>query len=190
MSDRIHAGRRRSLAVLGLTACNAALLAGCASMMGPPRVHFSESELNRMLARRFPVQKRLLQALDVTLAQPSVGLRPESNRLATAFDIDATDRIFGQRWQGRLALEYGLRLDPADGSLHLAEPRVTELRIDEGVSAQAQRLGAVVLEGALEGLELHRLRPDQLNRLADAGWAPGEVKVRPDGVEITAVPRR
>ena len=44
MSDRIDAGRRRSLAVLGLTA-NAALLGGCASMMGPPRVHFSESEL-------------------------------------------------------------------------------------------------------------------------------------------------
>jgi hypothetical protein len=189
MIDRIDPGRRRSVTALGL-AFVASALGGCAGLMGPPRVHYSEADLNRMLGRRFPVQKRLLQTVDVTLSQPSLGLRPESNRLTTAIDIAASDRVFGQRWQGRLALEYGLRLDPSDGSLHLAEPRVTELHLDEGLSVQAQRLGAVVLEGMLEGLELHRLQPEQLQRLADAGWAPGEVRVRSDGVEITAVPRR
>ena len=173
-----------------LTLGTTALLGACAGLMGPPRVHFSEGELNQMLARRFPVEKRLLQTLDVTLSSPQLGLRPEANRLATSFDLVATDRLFGQRWQGRLALEYALKLDGADGTLRLVEPRVTELRIDAGVSAQAQRIGGVVIEGMLEGLVLHRLKPEQLQRLADAGLAPGEVRVRPDGVEVTTVPRR
>jgi len=181
---------RRSVFRLCLALGSAALVGACAGLIGPPRVHFSEAELNRLLARRFPVEKRLLQTLDVTLNHPSLSLQPESNRLATSFDISAADRLFGQRWQGRLALEYALKLDPVDGSLSMAEPRVTDLRIDAGVSAQAQRLGAVVLESMLEGLVLHRLKPEQLQRLADAGLAPGEVLVRPDGVEITTVPRR
>ena len=50
--------------------------------------------------------------------------------------------------------------------------------------------GAVVLESMLDGLVLHRLKPEQLQRLAGAGLAPGEVRVRPDGVEVTTVPRR
>jgi hypothetical protein len=186
----VDPGRRRSIAALCLTLGAAAVLSGCAGLMGPPRVHFSEGDLNQMLVRRFPVEKRLLQTLDVTLSRPNLSLRPEANRLATSFDIVATDRLFGQRWQGRLALEYALKLDAADGSLRLAEPRVTELHIDEGVSAQAQRIGAVVIEGMLDGLVLHRLKPEQLQRLADAGLAPGEVRVRPDGVEVTTVARR
>jgi hypothetical protein len=190
MLDRIEPGRRMTVLGLGVTLCSAALLGACAGLIGPPRVHFSQAELNQMLARRFPVEKRLLQTLDVSLNHPSLGLRPESNRLATAFDISASDRLFGQRWQGRLALEYALKLDPVDGSLSMAEPRVTELRIDEGLSAQAQRLGAVVLESMLDGLVLHRLKPEQLQQLADASLAPGEVRVRPDGVEVTTVPRR
>jgi hypothetical protein len=186
----IDSSRRRAVLRLGLSLGGVAFLGACAGLIGPPRVHFSEAELNQLLARRFPVEKRLLQTLEVTLNHPSLGLMPESNRLATSFDISVADRLFGQRWQGRLGLEYALKLDPQDGNLSMAEPRVTELRIDAGVSAQAQRLGAVVLEGMLDGLVLHRLKPEQLQRLADAGFAPGEVRVRPDGVEVTTVPRR
>jgi hypothetical protein len=190
MVARIDPGRRLSVLGLGMTLGGVAVLSACVGLIGSSRVHFSQAELNQMLARRFPVEKRLLQTLDVSLNHPSLGLRPESNRLATSFDISASDRLFGQHWQGRLALEYTLKLNPTEGSLSMAEPRVTELRIDEGVSAQAQRLGAVVLESMLDGLVLHRLKPEQLQRLADAGLAPGEVQVRSDGVEITTVPRR
>jgi hypothetical protein len=190
MIARIDPGRRRTLAGLCLGLAGTALLGACAGLMGPPRVHFSEGELNQMLARRFPAEKRLLQTLDVTLSHPDLRLKPETDRLATSFDITAADRLFGQRWQGHLALEYALKLDASEGTLRMAEPRVTELRIDEGVSAQAQRIGALVLESMLDGLVLHRLKPEQLQRLADAGLAPGEVRVRADGVEITTVPRR
>src|SRR5262245_31674259 len=105
----MHDDRRRLLAstlsasALGL----AALLAACTGLMWPPRVRYSEAELNQMLGRRFPLEKRVLEVVDLSLANPQLTLRPESRRLATRFDLQASDRLTGQRWRGEVALEYG-----------------------------------------------------------------------------------
>lgn len=185
----VNLSRRRSLS-RALVAAAGVALAGCANLMGPPRVAYSEAELNQMLGRRFPLEKRVLEALDLSLANPRLTLRPEAGRLATEFDLLASDRLFGHSWHGQLALDYGLRLERSDSSLRFAEPRVTRLALDKGASAQAERIGALAIERLLADTVIHRLKPEQVERLAQAGLELGEVKVTANGVEISTRPRR
>jgi hypothetical protein len=56
-------------------------------------------------------------------------------------------------------------------------------------SAQAERLGGLAIERMLDGAVIHRLKPEQIERLGQAGWELGEIKVDAAGVEITTVAR-
>jgi hypothetical protein len=137
----------------------------------------------------------VLEVVELSLANPRLTLKPDSKRLATSFELLASDRLTGQRWRGEVALEYGLRVQRSDASLRIAEPRVTALSLQRddgrvGASTQAERLGGFAIERVLDGATLHRLKPEQVERLAQAGFELGEVKVDAAGVEITAVARR
>jgi hypothetical protein len=181
-------GRRLALAL----PC-ALALAGCGSLLAPDRVVLSEAELASAMARSFPLQRQLLEVLEVKVSQPRLTLLPDTNRLGAQLEISALDRLFGQSLQGRIAFETGLRFEPSDQSLRMTQVHVTDLRIDEsGVKASrnpaAGRLGAALAERVLEDFALHRLRPDQQQRLAQAGVQPGAVTVTGRGVEIRLDP--
>lgn len=180
--------RRRAWMLAGLAA-----LAGCAWLPPPDRVVLSEADLADALARSFPLQRQLLDVLDVRVSQPRLTLLPQTNRLAARVEVRALDRLFGQAFTGRIAFETGLRYEPADQSLRMTQVRVTDLHLDEaGVTASrnplAQRLGTVLAERVLEDFTVHRLRPDQADRLQAAGVRPGEVTVTARGVEIRLDP--
>jgi hypothetical protein len=182
-----HSRRRWAVAmsaVVGFTG-----LSGCTSLAGPPRVAYSEAELNRMLVRRFPLEKRVMDMLDLSLTNPRLTLRPDAGRLATEIELLASDRLWGHRWRGQMALEYGLRLDRSDNSLRLDNPWVTRLSLDKGANPQLERMGALAIEQLLRDMVIHRLKPEQIERLAQAGYELGEVKVTASGVEINARPR-
>jgi hypothetical protein len=168
-------------------------LSACAMWAGPRSVVYSEADLNQMLARRFPLDKRVLDVLDLTLSQPQLSLQPDSNRLRTAFDLGANDRLFGHAWKGRIDVAYGLRLERSDNSLRIAQPRVLAFSLDRDATARpqvpAERIAALIVEKLLDDAVLHRLKPEQVERMAQAGYELGEVRVGRSGVEITAVPR-
>lgn len=177
----------------GCGVVGALVLGGCTGLMGPPQVVYSEAELNQMLAKRFPLEKRVAGMLDVSLSNPRLALKGAAGRLSTEFDLQAQDRLQGKTWQGHLALDYGLRIEHSDHSLRVADPRVTALTLDRGTgarpSADMERLGALVVEKLLDGATIHQLKPEQVERLAQAGYELGEVKVGDAGVVIRAVPR-
>lgn len=172
-------------------------LGACTGLVGPPQVSYSEAELNQMLARRFPLEKRVVGVLDVSLSNPRLVLKADGpGRMTTAFDIEAQDRLAGHSWRGYLKLEHGLKVDHGDNSLRLAEPRVRAMMLGQagggdlfGSDAQAERLGKLAIEKLLDGVVVHRLKPEQVDRLAQAGYELGEVQVSDSGVLIRAVPR-
>ncbi|MBT9597027.1 MAG: hypothetical protein IV094_13680 [Vitreoscilla sp.] len=172
----------------------ALFLAGCAGLLGPRSVVYSENELNQMLAKRFPLDKQVLNLLDVSLSRPQLTLRPEVGRLSTEFEIRASERLLGRAWQGRLLLDYGLRLERSDYSLRLVSPRVVAASLDRAdrdrPPVAAERLGSLLVETLLDDLVLHRLKPEQVERLAQAGYEPGNLEFTTRGIQITAVPRR
>ena len=167
-----------------------AMLVACGALDGPRSVSLSEAELQRRIELAFPLERRVLELLELTLSAPQLRLIPERNRLAAELDIGARDRLRGGQWSGRLAFESALRYDATEQSLRLAQVRVTQLTLGSGGASQAQaeRIGAVLAERVLEGFTVYRLPADKAATLQRAGMVPGEVAVNARGVEITLVP--
>ena len=175
------------LAVAGLG------LSGCAHLAGPRSVVYTEADLQALLARRFPLERRLLEVLEVKVTEPRIGLLPEQNRLSAELDVAATDRLFAGQYHGRLSLTTALRVEPSDRSLRLKDVRVSRLTWDkrgDAVSERIQRLGTLIAERLLEDVSLHQFRAEQWERLMSAGYAPPSIRVTPAGLELKAVPAR
>lgn len=185
--------RRRDfvqLAAGGLA--GAALLAGCAGLLGPPeRITFGPDEIARWLDRQFPQDRRVLEVLDVTLRAPQLRLQPERGRLAAVLDVGVRERVLGGRWSGTLEFDSALRWEPRDRTLRLAQARVADLRlVSPGAEARtaAERLGAALAERVLEDLVLYTLPAERAEALRAAGVVPAGVAVTARGVEITLSP--
>jgi hypothetical protein len=174
-----------------LWAC-AAGLAACAAL--PGSITVGEAELQAQLARRFPVQRSLLEVFDLELSEPRIQLDAQSGRLATGLTLRGTERRSGRALQGRLALDYGLRYEPADASVRLVQPQVRSLQFGDAAGLSPRRtealqhLGVALAERLLDDLVLYRVPPERLERLRRLGRQPGVLRVTPEGLEITLVP--
>ncbi len=181
--------RRGNLAALA-----ALLLAGCAGLGVPRSITLSEGELQAQLAKRFPMQRSLLELLDLQLSDPVLRLDAAANRLATELTLRGSERRSGRSLQGRLALDFGLRWEPADGSIRLVQPRVQSLQFGAvpGLSPRRaemlQSMGIALAERLLDDLVLYRISADRLAALRSAGYQPGTLQVKPEGLEITIEP--
>lgn len=169
------------------------VLTGCAQMLGPQTLSWSEADVNRMLEKRFPMDKRVLEMLDVTVTRPGVKLVAVSNRLATDLHITALDRLFGNSYHGRIAVESGLRYEPSDHTLRLVDVRLSAFSLDRTGTAPRvplQRLGAALVETMLDDAIIHRVSDEKLARLSQFGYQPEQVRITERGLELTVVPRR
>lgn len=178
---------RRAALGLAVAALSALLaLGGCASL-DPRNLVLSQADLQTLVERQFPKDRRLLEVVDLTLNRPVVRLLPERNRIATELDLTVTERLSGRVVRGSLALDHGLRYEPSDGTVRLAQVKVQQLRLDLGgrpFSAQVERLGATVAEQALDDFVLHRLSDERRDALRRAGLERAEFVVTGRGIEL------
>ncbi len=164
-------------------------------VQSPRSINLSEAELQQLVDKAFPLDRRLLDVLEVSVTTPRLRLNSERNRIATELQVSTRDRLFGGQWFGRLALDSGLRWEASDQTVRLAQVRVTEFKLDGGGSGssslartQSERLGAVLAEKVLEDFTIYRLTRERAARLERAGVMPGTVAVTPRGVEVTLQP--
>ena len=130
--------RRLLLAAAGMSALSAVSgLAGCAGWVGPQTLTLSEAELNALIGRAFPLQRRVLELLDVQMSAPQLRLLPDVNRLAVALVVSTQDRVFGRSARGSLRFDAALRWDAAEATIRLAQVRVQQLRLDGGSGTAA-----------------------------------------------------
>jgi hypothetical protein len=189
---------RRGLQWLGAATTTLALplLSGCAGLGGPRVITLGETDLRTLLARVFPLQRRVMEVLALELNLPQLQLLPERNRLALQLALDAQDRLSGRRLKGQLGLETALRYEPRDASIRLNQVRVLQWRLGpEGVAGAGDpvppatgvlaNLGSLVAERLLEDLAIHRLTAERQAEMQRLGLAPGAVTVTARGVEIT-----
>ena len=177
----------RALSCLAL----AALLAACASLGGSRVMTFSEADMARLLEQHGPFQRRLLEVLDVRVQRPTVRLVPSSNRLASSFDIAATERVSRTTLSGRIAIEYGLRYDEQEKAIRMTQVRVDELDLHDVPAAKRaglKNLGALIAENLLDDAVLYRFKPADLKTAEGVGLRPGSVAVTSRGVEVTLAP--
>jgi hypothetical protein len=181
---------RREL--LCLVAGGSLTLAGCASL-APRELVLSEAELQTLLERQFPRQQRVLELLDVNLLRPRVRLAPERNRLVTALDLNATERLSQRLLRGSVIFDHGLRYEPSDATVRLADVRVEDLKLDVGgtaLSGAMARIGTLLAERALDEFVLYRLGDERREALRRAGFETANFWITARGVELRFAPRR
>ena len=183
--------KRRSVALMCLSAV-AALAAGvglgCAGLGGPTTVTLRADEIQALVQKSFPRERRLLEVLDVSITAPRTRLLPDSNRIGAVLDVQARERLLGGSWAGRLDFDAALRWDAVDQSVRLTQVRVQDLLLSSTGNAarsSTERLGAAVAERMLEDLSLYRLSPERAAQLQQKGYTPSAVTVTSRGVEIT-----
>jgi hypothetical protein len=187
-------GRRRFIALAAHAVGGVFVLGalGCAGLSGPRTVSVSESELALLLSRQFPLERKVLEVIDLQVANPQLHLLPDRNRVGTEFDVFALDRLFGTRAQGHLALDYGLRFEPADHTIRMSQVRVRDLTLDSGsnnLHGAAQRIGTLVAEEMLENLTLYKMKPNQADTMERLNLVAGPVVVTAQGIQMTISPR-
>ena len=183
--------RRRGWMVGAAVMAAAVVMAGCAALMGPRDVEVSQAQLQQAVERRFPIERRYLELLDVTVAAPRVLLRPETNRLATEFEVLVSDRVFHGQHRGAIALNYGLRFEPSDNSVRLTNVRIDRFEIDGApalLRQQLDRLGVQLAEQTLNERPVYTLRPKDVEAVQGRGYRPGDIRVTSTGVVVTLLP--
>jgi hypothetical protein len=175
--------------VLGLLA----LLSGCASLIGTHDVDISESQLALLMARQFPMERKVMEVIDLDITNPVLTLMPESNRVGTELDVSAVDRLFGSAAMGHVKLDYALRFQPSDHTIRMTQVRVRDLTLSSGSSSlrgAAQRIGGLVAENALDNLVLYRMRPSQADEMDRLNLVASPITVTAQGLHMTVSPRK
>ena len=170
----------------------AAALSGCAALIGTHDVDIGESQLALLMARQFPMQRKVLEVIDLEIANPQLRLLPESNRVATELDVTAADRLFGNSAQGHVSLDYGLRFQASDHTIRMTQVRVRELTLASGSNSlrgASQRLGGLVAENALENLVLYRMKPAQADEMDRLNLVASPITVTAAGLHMSVSPR-
>ena len=130
-------------------------LGACAGLGGPTVITLSETDLLGLMNRAFPMQRRVLEVLDVQLSAPRLRLLPERNRMAVDLVLRTQERLLGAAALGQLAFDGALRYEPQEASVRLTQVRVQQLSF-AGTQAlpvgSAGTMGAVGSTGAVGSL--------------------------------------
>ena len=170
-----------------------AVLSGCASLLGTHDVDISESELTLLLARQFPMERKVMEVIDLDITNPQLELMPQANRIGTELDVTALDRLFGSSAMGHVKLDYGLRFQPSDHTIRMTQVRVRELTLSSGsnnLRGAAQRIGGLVAENALENMVLYRMKPAQADEMDRLNLVASPITVTAQGLHMSVSPRR
>ena len=169
------------------------LLSGCAGLIGTHDVDISESQLTLLLARQFPMERKVLEVIDLAITNPVLTLIPQGNRVGTELDVAAVDRLFGNSATAHVKLDYGLRFEASDHTIRMTQVRVRELTLASGSSnlhGAAQRIGGLVAEGALENLVIYRMKPTQADEMDRLNLVASPITVTPQGLHMTVSPKQ
>jgi hypothetical protein len=185
---------RRSTRALAMVAVLAAFgAAACASLLPSRTVDIPQVRLQELVARRFPVHRRLLDAIDVTVGSPRLALRPEADRIVVELALQAggDDGVVRSSMTGSLLVSESLRFEPSDNTVRLVDVQVERFAID-GLARPWQReldrLGKPLAKALLDDAVLYTLRPQDIAGLADFGVRPGDLRVTASGLRITLLP--
>ncbi|MDB5745757.1 MAG: hypothetical protein JWP72_605 [Massilia sp.] len=189
LEKNTHA-RRRLLA--GLAAISgAALLASCASVLGPREVDLPLHKLQAGLDRRFPVDNRLLQLFDVRLSRPQLTVLP-GDRVSLTVDASVAQSFLRNPLAGTLAFSGRLTIDQARSGVYLTEPRIERFAvggIDESVQRQLARAANGLLDQALLDLPVYSFRMEEL-RYAGVQYVPTRIATTANGLRVSLEPAR
>lgn len=185
----IQAPARRRL-LTGLAAVTgAALLASCASILGPREVDLPLSKLQSSLDRRFPMDNRMLELFDVRLSRPQLAVH-EGDRVSLTVDATVAQSFLRRPLAGSLAFSGRLYVDPARSGVFMAEPRIERFAIgglDESVQRQLARAANGLMDQLVLDIPVYTFRMDEL-RYAGVQYVPTRIATTAGGLRVSLEP--
>lgn len=178
-----------------LIICTAATLAACASlnsMLAPSTVEITREELLKKLGQQFPMRNQVMDVFDVTANSPRLTMQPDANRVLADIDLSATDRWFKRQYQGSLWLSFGLRYEPRDQTIRLANVTIDKVSVQglpDTYQRQLTKLGGWLTEDRLQDYVVHRFTPEELRRADEHGLTVADIKITQRGLAIKLAPK-
>ncbi len=175
-----------------LSLAAAAVLAACASWMGPRTIDVPQAALLDRLKQKFPISQRVLGFLDVTASRPQLTMLPQSNRISAQVDLKLDDTMFRKLHEGWVQASFGLRYDPRDQTIRLDQVTLDELSLPTLSPVfldSLKRLGNQVARDALQGFVVKQLKPEDLHKADRMGYQVAGLRVTASGLAIDLVPK-
>lgn len=189
MTDPLARRRRTLLATLAVT--GAALLASCASLLGPREVDLPLSKLQASLDRRFPLDNRMLQLFDVRLTRPQLAVH-EGDRVSLTVDATVAQSLLREPLAGSLAFSGRLYVDPGRSGVFMAEPRIERFAVkglDESVQRQLARAANGLMDRLVLDVPVYTFRMDEL-RYAGVQYVPTRIATTANGLRVSLEPEQ
>jgi len=183
--------RRRLVTLIGAFAIGG-VLAGCSTLSGPRQVEIPLAKLQAGLDRRFPVNNRLFDLLDLRLSHPRLTLLPDADRVAVSLEAYVAPPFMQQAFTGSLALSGRLYVDAARGAVFMTEPHVDNFTLSGIDSAYQRQLAGAAnkLMGQLvRDIPVYSFRMEDL-RYAGIQFVPTRLVTTRNGLQVTLEPQR
>lgn len=170
----------------------AGVLAACASLVGPRQVEIPLYKLQAGLERRFPMNNRALELLDIQLSRPQLSLQSGSDRVALDMDAVVAPPFIKQSWSGSLALSGRLYVDLGRGAVMMGEPHVDKFVVDGMDETRQRQMGKVaniLVNKLILDVPVYNFRMEEL-RYAGVQFVPTRISTTPGALVITLEPAR
>jgi hypothetical protein len=167
------------------------MLASCASLIGPRDVEIPLQKLQDGIERRFPLNNRVLELLDIRLSRPQLSL-PGADRVALGVEAYVAPPFTSQAWTGSMALSGRLYLDAQRGAVLMDETRVDRFVIDgmdEARQRQLAKVAGVLVGKVVREVPVYTFRPEDL-RYAGVQFLPTRITTTPRALVVTLEPQR
>lgn len=182
---------RRRIATLAGAFVLGGMLSGCSTLSGPRQVEIPLAKLQAGLDRRFPLDNRLFELLDLRLSHPRLTLLPESDRVAISLEAYVAPPFMQQSFTGTLAVSGRLYIDAARSAVFMAEPHVDAFTLT-GLDASLQRRLSGGANGLLDKLvrdvPVYNFKLEDL-RYAGVQFVPTRLVTTRTGLLITVEPQ-
>jgi hypothetical protein len=195
MTETAAPARRRFL-LTALSTCAAVCvttsLTACAASTFPfipDHYTFSRQQVQDAVQRKFPYQRTMSQVFDVALANPVVGLLPDTNRVSVRLDARLASPFIQQPVNGVFTLSSQLEYDPASHSVVLRSPSVDSVNVSGDAQAYMQQINAaaaLLATQLLTNYPVYTFKPEQL-QFAGVNYEPGTITVLTNGIRVQIV---
>jgi hypothetical protein len=183
---------RRRIAALAGAFLFGGLLSGCSTLTGPRQVEIPLEKLQAGLDRRFPMDNRLFELLDLRLSHPRLSLMPETDRVAIGLEAYVAPPFMQQSYTGTLAVSGRLYVDAARGAVFMAEPRVDRFTLSGFDSSRQQQLAGAankLMDKLVRDIPVYTFRMEDL-RYAGIQFVPTRLVTTRSGLTVTLEPQR
>lgn len=167
-------------------------LGACASLLGPREAVIPLARLQSAIERKFPLNQRPMDLIDIRLGNPRLSLQPDDNRISVTLDARVAPAFTRRVWQGSFVLSGVLQLDAPRRAILVVQPRIDRIAldgIDPVLAGQVAQAAGPLAANILKDMPLYTFAEHDL-RHGGLAFVPTGITMQPAALVVTFAPAR